>query len=69
MQGLDSEPTEDQPTINEVNTVHIAWDIMVGGGTLLLLLAIWYWAVWIFRRDMPRSNCSSGSCPLRAFRP
>ncbi len=56
VQGLDSEPTDDQPTISEVNTVHLSWDIMVGGGTVLMLLALWYWAAWIFRRDMPRSK-------------
>ncbi len=40
----------------EVNVVHLAWDVMVGLGTLLFLLALWYWAAWIFRRDMPRSR-------------
>ena len=29
---------------------------MVGLGTLLLLLALWYFASWIFRRDMPKSR-------------
>ena len=29
---------------------------MVGLGTLLFLLTLWYWASWIFRRDMPRSR-------------
>ena len=75
VQGLDSEPTADQPTINEVNTVHLAWDIMVGGGTVLLLLALWYWAVWIFRRDMPKSKLflrarpSPVRCPWSSSRP
>jgi cytochrome bd ubiquinol oxidase subunit I len=40
----------------EVNTVHLAWDVMVGFGTLLFLLSAWYWVAWIFRRDMPRSR-------------
>ena len=39
-----------------MNVVHLAWDVMVGLGTLLFLLALWYWASWIFRRDMPRSR-------------
>jgi cytochrome bd ubiquinol oxidase subunit I len=56
VQGLNTEPAADEPTISEVNTVHLAWDIMVGGGTVLMLLALWYWAVRIFRRDMPRSK-------------
>jgi cytochrome d ubiquinol oxidase subunit I len=29
---------------------------MVGLATLLFLLSLWYWASWIFRRDMPRSR-------------
>ena len=32
------------------------WDVMVGLGTLLFLFTLWYWASWIFRRDMPRSR-------------
>ena len=34
VQGLNTEPADDEPTISEVNTVHLAWDIMVGGGTV-----------------------------------
>ena len=29
---------------------------MVGLGTLLFLLALWYGRRWIFRRDMPRAS-------------
>jgi cytochrome d ubiquinol oxidase subunit I len=29
---------------------------MVGLGTVLFLLTLWYWASWIFRRDMPQST-------------
>ena len=39
-----------------MNVTHLAWDIMVGLGTLLFLLTLWYWASWIFRRDMPQSR-------------
>jgi cytochrome d ubiquinol oxidase subunit I len=56
VQGLDTVPEEDRPTIREVNTVHLAWDVMVGLGTLLFLLALWYWLSWLFRRDMPKSR-------------
>jgi cytochrome d ubiquinol oxidase subunit I len=56
VQGLDSVPTTDQPTVKDVNIVHLCWDIMVGLGTLMFLLALWYWACWIFRRDMPKSK-------------
>jgi cytochrome d ubiquinol oxidase subunit I len=56
VKGLDSVPASDQPTISEVNVVHLSWDIMVGLGTLLFLLTLWWWASWIFRRDMPKSR-------------
>jgi cytochrome d ubiquinol oxidase subunit I len=56
IQGLDSFPEDDRPTIHEVNVVHLAWDVMVGLGTLMFLLAVWYWAAWIFRKDMPQSK-------------
>jgi cytochrome d ubiquinol oxidase subunit I len=29
---------------------------MVGLGSLLFLLTLWWWASWIFRRDMPKST-------------
>ena len=56
VQGLDTVPEDQRPTIREVNTVHLAWDVMVGLGTLLMLLALWYFASWIFRRDMPKGR-------------
>jgi cytochrome d ubiquinol oxidase subunit I len=65
IQGLDQTPEADRPTLREVNTVHLAWDVMVGLGTILFLLSLWYWASWIFRRDMPKSKlflwCASGA--------
>jgi cytochrome bd ubiquinol oxidase subunit I len=56
IQGLDSVPADERPTTSEVNTVHLAWDVMVGLGTLLFLLSLWYGACWLFRRRMPRSK-------------
>jgi cytochrome d ubiquinol oxidase subunit I len=56
IEGLDSVPADQRPTDTQVNTVHLAWDVMVGLGTLLFLLSAWYWACWIFRRDMPKSR-------------
>ena len=35
-------PVSNGPTIAEANVVHLAWDIMVGLGTLLFLLSVWY---------------------------
>ncbi len=54
--GLDSFPSDEKPTLREVNTVHLAWDVMVGMGTVLLLLSAWYALTWLFRRDMPKSR-------------
>ncbi len=56
VQGLNIESPDDEPTIAQINTVHLSWDLMVGFGTLLCLLALWYWVSWIFRRDMPKSR-------------
>ena len=50
--GARGRPTDHE----EVNTVHLAWDVMVGLGTLLFLLSAWYGLCWLFRRDMPRSK-------------
>jgi cytochrome d ubiquinol oxidase subunit I len=54
VQGLDETPASDRPTTRQVNTVHLAWDVMVGMGTLLFLLAAWYALSWLFRRDFPK---------------
>ena len=53
IQGLDSVPADERPTNSQANTVHLAWDIMVGLGTLLFLLSAWYGLCWVFRKDMP----------------
>jgi cytochrome bd ubiquinol oxidase subunit I len=53
IQGLDTVPASDRPTVDEVNVVHLAWDVMVGFGSLLFLLSLWYGANWVFRRRMP----------------
>jgi cytochrome d ubiquinol oxidase subunit I len=56
IQGLDTVPADQRPTTSQANVVHLSWDIMVGLGTLLFLLAAWYALCWLFRRDMPRST-------------
>ena len=56
VQGLDTVPAGDRPTDRQVNTVHLAWDVMVGLGTFLFLLSVWYGLSWLFRRDMPKSR-------------
>jgi cytochrome bd ubiquinol oxidase subunit I len=56
IEGLDAFPVDERPTTAQVNTVHLAWDLMIGIGTLLSLLSVWYGATWLFRRDMPSSK-------------
>lgn len=61
IQGLDSVPADTRPTISDVDVVHLAWDVMVGLGTLLFLLALWYAAVVVLRRRVPRSRWFLGA--------
>ena len=56
IQGLDSVPANERPTTSQVNTVHLAWDVMVGLGTVLMMLALWYAAAWLFRRNFPQTK-------------
>jgi len=49
-------PVDDEPTITQINTVHVAWDVMVGLGTLLMLLSVWFGITWLFKRRLPRSR-------------
>ena len=56
VQGLDTVPADERPTNRQVNIVHLSWDVMVGIGTLLLLLSAWYGASWVFRRREPQSR-------------
>jgi len=54
IQGLDSFPKGSRPTNSEVDVVHLAWDVMIGLGTLLALLSVWFGVVWLLRRDLPK---------------
>ena len=56
VQGLDSVPEDERPTLRQVNTVHLAWDVMVGLGTLLFLLSLWYGGSGCSAGDMPQSK-------------
>ncbi|MDP9243932.1 MAG: cytochrome ubiquinol oxidase subunit I, partial [Chloroflexota bacterium] len=48
--GLDQVPPDQQPP---ATIVHLAWNAMVGIGTLLVLLAAWFAITWWRRRDLP----------------
>ncbi len=50
--GLDTVPKDRQPP---VNVVRVAFQTMVGIGTLLALLGIWQLGVWLKRRRLPDS--------------
>jgi len=52
IQGLDTVPASDRPP---VNIVRYAFQTMVGIGTLLALLGVFYVALWVWRRRLPRS--------------
>jgi len=56
VKGRNAFPKGSQPTVAEANVVHLAWDVMVGLGTLLMLLSLWYGLTWLFRRDLPRTK-------------
>jgi cytochrome d ubiquinol oxidase subunit I len=52
IQGLDAVPANDRPPVNVVRT---AFQAMVGIGTLLALLGVFYVVVWWRKRRLPRS--------------
>src|SRR6476660_3113768 len=56
VEGLDSVPADDRPTVRATNLVHLCWDVMVGVGTLLFLLSVWYAAIGVFRRRLPKTK-------------
>ena len=56
VKGLSIEPASDEPTVAEINVVHLSWDIMIGLGTLMCLLSLWYWLTWLVKRRMPESR-------------
>jgi cytochrome d ubiquinol oxidase subunit I len=50
--GLEEFPADERPP---VNVVHLAFDVMVGLGTALLLLSLLFGWTWWRRRRMPQS--------------
>lgn len=59
--GLNSVPPEDRPP---ANVVHWAWDIMVGIGTGLLLLALFFGVYYWRRRKIPESKWFLRACAV-----
>ena len=48
VKGLDQVPRENWP---KVGLTHLAFQIMVGCGTVLMLLSLWFWWSWFRGRD------------------
>lgn len=53
--GLTSVPVDQRPNPTQATIAHWAFDIMVGIGSALVLLAVWYGLVWLRRRRLPAS--------------
>jgi cytochrome d ubiquinol oxidase subunit I len=54
--GLDAVPARVRPPDHLVTVVHLAFDVMVGIGTALLLLSLWYAFGWWRRRSFPENR-------------
>ncbi len=52
--GLDTVPPKDRPPANTL--LHLAFDFMVGVGSALIALGLWFGVVWWRRRDIPKTN-------------
>jgi cytochrome d ubiquinol oxidase subunit I len=53
--GLTSFNADARPTVVEANIVHLAFDLMVGLGSIACLLTLWFALAWLRHRDLPRS--------------
>jgi cytochrome d ubiquinol oxidase subunit I len=51
--GLDSVPADERPPANTM--LHLAFDSMVGIGTAMIGLGIWFGFVWWRKRDIPKT--------------
>ena len=56
VRGLSSFNAADRPSVVDANFVHLAFDLMVGLGSVACLLTLWYAVAWIRTRDLPRSK-------------
>ena len=51
--GLDTVPAKDRPPANTL--LHWAFDVMVGIGTALIALGVWFGIAWWRKRDIPKT--------------
>ena len=56
IQGLEALPADERPADRLVNTVHLAFQVMVGIGTALLGLALWGGLAWWRLRRLPENR-------------
>jgi cytochrome d ubiquinol oxidase subunit I len=56
IRGLDAIPAPVRPDDAVVNVVHLAFDVMVGTASLLLLLSLWFAWFWWRRREVPANR-------------
>nr|WTB28716.1 cytochrome ubiquinol oxidase subunit I [Streptomyces sp. NBC_00830] len=56
IKGLDAIPATVRPEDSLVSIVHLAFDVMVGTATILLLLSIWFGWLWWRRREVPTNR-------------
>jgi cytochrome d ubiquinol oxidase subunit I len=52
--GYDTVPSKDQPQPKTL--LHLAFDFMVGVGSALILLGLWFGFVWWRKRDIPQTK-------------
>ncbi len=55
VRGLSTFPAADRPGVLDANFVHLAFDVMVGLGSIACLLTVWYALALIRNRNLPRS--------------
>jgi cytochrome d ubiquinol oxidase subunit I len=55
VRGLTAFSADARPSVVDANLVHLAFDVMVGLGSIACLLTLWYAVAWVRRRDLPRS--------------
>jgi cytochrome bd ubiquinol oxidase subunit I len=56
VRGLSSFNVADRPSVVDANFVHLAFDVMVGLGSIACLLTLWYAVAWVRHRELPRSR-------------
>ncbi|MFD5778398.1 cytochrome ubiquinol oxidase subunit I [Streptomyces sp. NPDC126933] len=64
IRGLDAISPAVRPEDATVSVVHLAFDVMVGTATLLLLLVVWFAWLWWRRREVPTNRWFLGCAAL-----